>query len=84
VQTGTASSGKNKDGIIDSQKDVGGWPVLKSTSPLQDSDADGMPDEWEVRHKLNTLDASDANGRSISREYDNVEIYLNELVKKIM
>ncbi|HYG17961.1 MAG TPA: pectate lyase [Ohtaekwangia sp.] len=84
VRTGTASSGKNKDGIIDSQNDVGGWPALKSAPPLKDSDADGMPDEWEVRQKLNAHDAADANGRSISGEYDNVEVYLNDLVKKIM
>jgi pectate lyase len=66
--------------IIDSQKQVGGWPELHSTAPPADSDHDGMPDEWEVRHSLNPHDPSDgpkvaANGGG----YTNLELYLNEL-----
>src|SRR5438445_9503988 len=42
--------------IIDSQNEVGGWPELKSAPPPLDSDHDGMPDEWELRHGLNPRD----------------------------
>ena len=33
--------------LIDSQDEVGGWPVLASAPVLQDSDGDGVPDEAE-------------------------------------
>jgi pectate lyase len=33
--------------IINSQDDVGGWPLLHSNPTPQDSDQDGMPDLWE-------------------------------------
>lgn len=66
-------------GIIDSQQDVGGWPVLQSAAAPIDTDQDGMPDAWEKKHKLNINDASDAN--KVSRKgYTMLELYLNELV----
>ena len=34
--------------IISSQNQVGGWPLLASTAPLVDTDADGIPDYWEI------------------------------------
>jgi len=86
VKTGTASgvgSRGSKNGIIDSQSDVGGWPVLKSLPAPKDSDGDGMPDEWEIKHKLNP-NQYDANGRDLSSVYDNVEVYINSLVKHII
>ena len=68
------------DGIIDSQEDVGGWPVLKAGLVLKDTDADGMPDEWELRHGLNPEDASDASAYTLNKEYTNIEVYLNGLL----
>ncbi len=65
-------------GIIDSQKDVGGWPVYKSTSPPADTDGDGIPDEWEVAHGLNPRDPSDASAVDGSG-YTNIEKYINSL-----
>ena len=29
-----------------------GWPELKSATPPEDSNNDGMPDEWQVRYGL--------------------------------
>lgn len=84
VCKGTATSGKNKNGIIDSQNDVGGWPVLKSLPAEQDTDSDGLPDKWEKSKKLNSNDASDAAQTSKESSYTNLEMYLNELVKNVI
>ena len=84
VKNGNSLSGKNKNGIIDSQKDVGGWPELKSLPAPADGDHDGMPDTWEKANSLNISDASDAGRKGLSNEYDNIEVYLNGLVKEIV
>lgn len=84
VRAGVSSSGKNKNGIIDSQKDVGGWPELKSSPAPIDKDQDGMADEWEKANRLNSKDASDACKKTIEKEYDNIEVYLNSLVKNVV
>lgn len=71
--------------IIDSQDEVGGWPGLKSATAPKDSDHDGMPDNWELRHKLNPEDGSDAGKISQgSSHYTNIELYINGLVANIM
>jgi pectate lyase len=81
VHTGTAHFGGRwgaHRGIIDSQKDVGGWPNLGSAPAPEDTDHDGIPDDWERRMGLNPGDARD--GASItSTGYSNLETYLNEL-----
>ena len=63
-------------GIIDSQKDVGGWPELKSTPAPKDTDHDGMPDEWETANGLNPNDAEDRN-QVAEDGYTVLENYLN-------
>lgn len=79
--SGQGSSGSNnsRNGIIDSPHDVGGWPELKSSPALKDSDGDGMPDEWEIANGLDP-NKYDANGRDLSKVYDNIEVYINSLV----
>ncbi|WP_321333210.1 pectate lyase [uncultured Bacteroides sp.] len=67
-------------GLINSQNDVGGWPVLKSGKVLTDSDGDGIPDNWERSHGLNSLDSSDGMLYTLSKDYTNVEVYLNSLI----
>lgn len=67
-------------GIIDSQQQVGGWPVLNSEKAPQDTDQDGMPDRWEKKNKLNLNDASDAAQYNLSKDYTNIEVYINGLV----
>lgn len=74
VRSGETTYG---NGIISSQKDVGGWPELRSTDPPEDADADGMPDAWErpftAEDDLSLEGAQDADGDG----YTNVEEYLN-------
>jgi pectate lyase len=77
VRNGKSNFGEK--GIINSQTDVGGWPELKSASPLPDSDRDGMPDEWELRNKLNPNNPNDGSGIKEGNNYSNLEIYLNEI-----
>ncbi len=85
VESGTAmftGSKGSKNGIIDSQEDTGGYPELYAGIPIKDSDNDGIPDEWEVKNNLNP-EIANANGRDLNKNYDNIEVYFNELVKNI-
>jgi hypothetical protein len=66
-------------GIIDSEADVGGWPVLNSLPAPIDTDHDGMPDDWELAHQLDPNNADDRNLIG-SNGYTMVETYLNQLV----
>ncbi|MGD9928821.1 MAG: polysaccharide lyase family 1 protein [Mangrovibacterium sp.] len=80
--TTTYSGGKeNIAGIIDSQQDVGGWPVLQTAPAPQDTDEDGMPDAWELKNKLDPTDPADGNETHRSG-YTNLEIYLNQLASR--
>ncbi len=65
--------------IIDSQWEVGGWPVYRSKRPPADTDRDGMPDAWEKAHGLNPDDPSDATADRDGDGYTNLEEYINEL-----
>ena len=72
-----------KSGMIDTQTDVGGWPILNSLTAPTDSDHDGMPDSWETARGLNPNNAADRNTVNADG-YTNLERYLNgdELVAK--
>jgi pectate lyase len=63
--------------IIDSQAQVGGWPVLKSAAPVNDRDLDGMDDEWETAHGLDPRDPADAAADRDGDGYTNLEEWLN-------
>lgn len=69
--------------LIDSQTQVGGWPELKSKPATTDTDKDGMPDKWEVENDLNPRDPADRNNFTLSKEYTNLEVYLNSLVEHL-
>ena len=80
-----------KPGIIDSQDDTrpadaatgwSAWPQLAAGSAPADSDGDGMPDAWEIDAGLDPK-TPDAGGRHLSTGYDNIEVWLNSLVKEI-
>ena len=64
--------------LIDSQRDVGGWPHYASGEAPADSDGDGMPDAWEHAHELNPEDAADGKQDIDNDIYTNVEEYLNQ------
>ena len=81
VRSGTAQYGEKKNGIINSQKDVGGWPVLKSGNAPKDNDQDGMPDLWELENNLDPKDPKDHNGYHLDKNYTNIEVYLNGIIK---
>jgi hypothetical protein len=83
VRSGRSERGAMKNGIIDSQSDVGGWPLLEHTPTKDDTDSDGVPDDWEIKNGMNPGHA-DSSARSLHAEYDNIEIYLSELVSGIV
>ena len=60
---------------------VNAWPHLKSLPAPKDTDQDGMPDVWEKKNGLNPGDPSDASGYKLNKQYTNIEVYLNSLVK---
>ncbi len=80
VRTGTTTYGEN--GIINSQKDVGGWPDLSGGIAPADTDGDGMPDEWEIENGLDPNNSTDHRGYNLHQQYTNLEMYLNGIVAK--
>lgn len=77
VSTGQTTYG---DGVVNDPSDVGGWPQLISSPAPEDTDHDGMPNQWEIEHNLDPSNQNDANGTDLSAVgYTNLEMYLNEL-----
>lgn len=68
-------------GLIDTQNDVGGWPVLEAGTPPVDSDGDGIPDDWETAHGLDPKNPKDAREIDASG-YMQIERWFNELADK--
>lgn len=56
------------------------WPYLASLPAPVDTDQDGIPDDWEKAHGLNSADGSDAIGHQLDPSYCNIEVYINSLV----
>jgi hypothetical protein len=87
IRTGTAKFGRSfgggGKGIIDSQKDVGGWPELKSRPAPADTDGDGMPDDWERSNGLDPKNPADGPVAKDVGGYTNVERYLNSLAPPV-
>jgi hypothetical protein len=54
--------------------------LLRSEAQQPDLDGDGMPDAWELEHRLNPNDAADRNDDRDEDGYTNLEEFLNELV----
>ena len=70
-----------KNGIIDSQNNVGGWPIIKLEKSEIDTDEDGIPDKWEIKNHLNP-EVNDSNLYTLDKVYTNIEIYSNSLINK--
>lgn len=88
VRTGTfthTGSNGSVNGLIDTQADVGGWPIYSflPEQVLLDTDKDGMPDAWEEANGLNKNDKSDASKYNLSPSYTNLEVYINSLVNHL-
>jgi len=79
VDTRIVADAKNGTGrVVLSLKDLGGWPPeYKKAEAPADSDADGMPDEWEKKYGLNPNDPSDASKDADGDGYTNIEEYIN-------
>jgi pectate lyase len=69
--------------VINSQADVGGWPDLASPPPPNDSDSDGIPDQWEREHGTDPSDGQDGAVRQVIG-WTNLEHYLNWLASAAM
>lgn len=90
--TATFKDGGNgsKNGIIDTQSVVGGWPAYEASAEelarVKDTDGDGMPDWFEDMFGLKKADASDGNSMTLDSygRYTNLEMYLHYLVKDIV
>lgn len=88
IRSGTARFGATYagggKGLIDSPRDVGGWPELRTLPPPADSDHDGIPDEWERHHGLDPTDPADGARPAGPDGYTNLEQYLNSLVAPLV
>ena len=70
-----------KGQIFKTEADAGGQPEIKQEiSKLKDTDMDGIPDNWEIKNKLNINDATDA-AIVTQTGYTNLENYINGLGK---
>jgi lysophospholipase L1-like esterase len=66
--------------LIDSQREVGGWPRLQSLPAPPDSDRDGLPDTWERAQGLDPADARDGAQVNPATGFTRLEDYLASLV----
>jgi len=65
VDARVADSVRRRSGRqIDSQEEVGGWPVLAAGAPPPDGDGDGMPDDWERGRGFDPARADGAGDRN--------------------
>ena len=77
-----ASVARRAGRLIDSQRDVGGWPVLARGLPWNDFDGDGIPDDRERRNRLDPRNPADGNRDSDGDGYTNLEEWLNMLAER--
>ena len=87
--TYTDGGNGSKNGLIDTQTAVGGWPTYKADADqiarVEDTDGDGMPDWFETQFGLNASSAADGKAKTLDTHgrYTNLEMYLHYLVRDI-
>ncbi|MBN2183190.1 MAG: hypothetical protein JW715_14860 [Sedimentisphaerales bacterium] len=69
-------------GVINTQKDVGGWDEYPEVHRPEgwDTDGDGIPNAWETEHGLNPENAADGALYRDGDGYTALEDYLNSLI----
>ena len=67
--------------MIDSPREVGGWPEPPTSEAPVDGDRDGMPDNWELQQGLNPHNGSDNNLDADGDGYTNIEEYINFAIR---
>ncbi len=71
--------GKGPSSALLDEKQVGGFPSIDPGTPYEDSDHDGMADQWEKTHfgDLSRGDPNDSSGDLDGDGYTDVEEFLN-------
>ncbi|WP_339709517.1 hypothetical protein [uncultured Kriegella sp.] len=70
----------NSTGTIKkSVSEAGGYPEISNGTAYEDSDEDGISNEWEIAMGLNPNDSSDGNEDRNDDGYTNLEDFLNEV-----
>lgn len=79
-----SGSVSGRAGIIDKPEDVGGHLTYTYdvSSVAADTDADGMPNDWENANGLNPNSNTDAALKTLDANYTNIEMYINSLVQE--
>ena len=57
--------------------------IARYMQSFADTDGDGMPDAWEAANGLNPKSSADGVKYNLSKEYTNLEVYINSLVEKL-
>ena len=70
-----------KGAFIANEDDVNGIGSVANGLKPQDTDNDGMADDWEKANGLNP-NANDANDKTLGGGYTNIEHYVNSLARK--
>ena len=68
--------------IFKTEADAGGQTNIDCVKAANDTDGDGIPDDYEQAHNLNPNDATDASHFANGSAYTNLEVYLNSLASR--
>ena len=62
------------------RNNVGGWPEYDPGTPREDTDSDGLPDDWEIANGTDPLNSADSVEID-SSGYANIEIFAHSLAQ---